>query len=452
MTLKPPGEPNTPRTRTDVINVQDYGAVGDGTTNDLSAVAQAIGSAPPGTSVYFPGGRTYLLKGAITPAHALDFVGDGSGTVLRLGNLTASAIGNLFDLTDAPGIFSFRDLTLQAPASQGAGAESRGVTAFSQVQTLRFERVRFDGFNYGVKVDGDPGGDVRLELTDCEVEGNASDSFGVGMFAPVGSLRARDCLVHRVGKLDSALRHGFYVHDHIDADIAGCSFHSGYGSGYAIHFFGGSSSARTHRVQNCSFYYTADVSGDSMQAVLVSRYTPLQMSDCTADCYGKALTLAGIAYVSNCRFTGTGGNDYRVYTGATAITPGGLIEGCVFEGDQFVGLNLDTGSLYLTLRGNKFLGSAGSAQIDVSTTGSLRVTGNEFGGEGRCVDLSVPMAALIVGNEFSNTGASIRASDDMTRLVIRDNDLSNDGTGVQITAAQSNQDAADNYGSNAVIP
>ena len=65
----------------DVVSVKDFGAVGDGTTNDTTAVQNAINS---GSTVYFPAG-TYAV-GAITTTGNLKIV--GVGTLAMTGSLT----------------------------------------------------------------------------------------------------------------------------------------------------------------------------------------------------------------------------------------------------------------------------------------------------------------------------------------------------------------------------
>tara|TARA_R110000868_G_scaffold54984_4_gene171275 strand:- start:267 stop:1694 length:1428 start_codon:yes stop_codon:yes gene_type:complete len=65
----------------DYISVKDFGAVGDGTTNDTTAIQNAITAVQNngGGSVYFPAG-TYIISSAITiETNAVHLIGAGNG-------------------------------------------------------------------------------------------------------------------------------------------------------------------------------------------------------------------------------------------------------------------------------------------------------------------------------------------------------------------------------------
>lgn len=61
-----------------IISVKDYGAVGNGTTDDSAAITAALAAAPIRSCVYFPAGN-YACASPITfPNNILSYVGDGS--------------------------------------------------------------------------------------------------------------------------------------------------------------------------------------------------------------------------------------------------------------------------------------------------------------------------------------------------------------------------------------
>lgn len=69
------------------INVLDYGAKGDGTTDDTNAINSAIAAASAGKLVYFPAG-TYLISSEIIVNNSkLTFLGDGGAILKRGGNI-----------------------------------------------------------------------------------------------------------------------------------------------------------------------------------------------------------------------------------------------------------------------------------------------------------------------------------------------------------------------------
>ncbi len=89
-----------------VYNIREYGAVGDGVTDDTQAIRDAITACPFGI-VYFPPG-SYLVTGNITMKPGVAFWGASRLTCtitagapnLRLVEYTASALANAFEIRD----------------------------------------------------------------------------------------------------------------------------------------------------------------------------------------------------------------------------------------------------------------------------------------------------------------------------------------------------------------
>lgn len=61
----------------DIINVKDYGALGDGVADDSSEIQAAINACPTGGTVYFPRGSYRAFRIKITKN--LSIIGDGIG-------------------------------------------------------------------------------------------------------------------------------------------------------------------------------------------------------------------------------------------------------------------------------------------------------------------------------------------------------------------------------------
>jgi hypothetical protein len=71
------------------LNVLDYGAVGDGVTNDSSAInAATLAASTTGQSVYFPAG-TYLAKNLFIYPN-MTWFGDGHSSIIKLPNSASS--------------------------------------------------------------------------------------------------------------------------------------------------------------------------------------------------------------------------------------------------------------------------------------------------------------------------------------------------------------------------
>jgi hypothetical protein len=84
------------------INVKDFGAVGDGTTNDQPAIQAAINAAPAGSIIYFPEG-TYFLGAStgLTASKSLSFLGEKNSSTILLNKLVPIGVnitgGSIFD-------------------------------------------------------------------------------------------------------------------------------------------------------------------------------------------------------------------------------------------------------------------------------------------------------------------------------------------------------------------
>lgn len=104
------------------INVRDYGATGDGTTNDTAAIQDAI-NAVAGKTLYFPQG-TYLISNQGTAygsrGYCLEFTGanyivegEGAGSIIRVNS--HESYTHLLDFHEATGSVVVKDLVLSAP-------------------------------------------------------------------------------------------------------------------------------------------------------------------------------------------------------------------------------------------------------------------------------------------------------------------------------------------------
>lgn len=65
----------------DAVNVLDFGATGNGTTNDAAAIQAAVNSLPLGGAIYFPAG-TYRIATSVNLNSNLTLFGDGSSSIL----------------------------------------------------------------------------------------------------------------------------------------------------------------------------------------------------------------------------------------------------------------------------------------------------------------------------------------------------------------------------------
>ena len=91
----------------DVVNVKDFGAVGDGVTDDTAAIVLAASS---GSRIYLPSG-TYIFSNSTMPSE-FDFIGAGSGKTTILWK-AASASSNMMNLSGVVDV-RFTDITIDS--------------------------------------------------------------------------------------------------------------------------------------------------------------------------------------------------------------------------------------------------------------------------------------------------------------------------------------------------
>ncbi len=106
-------------------NVRNYGATGDGTTDDITAInalMTTVGSAGGGT-VYFPAG-TYLISTAVSVPSNTTVQGDGPKTIIKMGAAqTVDAFRNSGKATSSANVnICIRDLAVNGGRATPAGS------------------------------------------------------------------------------------------------------------------------------------------------------------------------------------------------------------------------------------------------------------------------------------------------------------------------------------------
>lgn len=97
---RPGGIPNVPN----VLNVTNYGAAGNGTTNDLTAFQNAVNAANSGQAVYVPAG-TYLLNGTLDMKQGVVLRGECPTNTRLLFNNNGASVSCIDVLTYQYGTF-----------------------------------------------------------------------------------------------------------------------------------------------------------------------------------------------------------------------------------------------------------------------------------------------------------------------------------------------------------
>lgn len=154
------------------INVRDYGAVGDGVTDDTAAIQAAVNATPTGTTVYFPAG-TYAVSNAITINKPLvvrgsgpgSFVADTGGSYLKQTDNTK----NGFTLVPTVGGYAFGqwgildvhfyDLAILGPSNAnravfGIGVDTTVNGGNYHVRECTFNNLNIRYFGTGINLTG----------------------------------------------------------------------------------------------------------------------------------------------------------------------------------------------------------------------------------------------------------------------------------------------------------
>jgi hypothetical protein len=165
---------------TDFVSVKDFGAVGDGVTDDGPAIAAAIASLPTGGTAY--GGVVFFPKGIYLSANTKLVIpngvclkGDGpSATQIKAGNsFNQTALVENAAFTGTQEFAFVRDIWLEG--NKGGGAVcSVAVLNFVGLFVNSYIRdvMILNGSNYGLRISGQgsPGGYGPLLVDNCWID------------------------------------------------------------------------------------------------------------------------------------------------------------------------------------------------------------------------------------------------------------------------------------------
>ncbi|RYZ72866.1 MAG: hypothetical protein EOP09_02605 [Proteobacteria bacterium] len=166
-----------------VFNVKNYGAVGDGVTDDAAAIRSALAAAGAVamSSVYFPTG-TYLMNSTLVPPSKVRWYGDGkSSSIIKVGSgFVANAPGTSDQNHLAPittiefmnaNHIEFKDLTLDANKNLNGGMKTlvymRGATDV-KFTGVRLKTDGYDDQNYST---GDFQNSHHISMSGTEIHG-----------------------------------------------------------------------------------------------------------------------------------------------------------------------------------------------------------------------------------------------------------------------------------------
>lgn len=347
-----------------VYNVRDYGATGDGATDDTAAIGNAL--AAIGTSggvLYFPPG-TYRTSQHIIPDKPITFRGAGAGSSI-LKALTSS--GYIFTKTSTT---SVAGITFQGLSFDGQNGTNVALLRLEYVTNALIEDCRFVNMTqWAVLLGVTFATDSTVRNTDvtiqnCYFEGNTSTYEHLLIFNS-SRVSVRNCTFNVTNAASWGI--GLYQVSNL-IDIDDCRF---YGSGKGLYY---SISTDHVRMRGCSFQTLLGIQGANQSdngAFGSTHANGIIVEGCSfsvSGAYGVQLGAVRSASIVDCIFQRCSETGIVINSGnspVSAVPQGISIAGNVFQE------NNQAGTVHL-LHPGILVATASSASLD------LVITGNAF--------------------------------------------------------------------------
>lgn len=148
-------------------NVLDFGAVGDGTTNDTSAIQAAINSlSTSGGQLFFPQG-TYKITSTLTLVNNVKYIAQGNTTL----QITVSEMG--LQLPTAASNIEISNFIISGTFSRGISCTIGGTATKIKIYGNSISGATLAGAGYTAGI-------FMMNATDCIVEANKLNGNGLG--------------------------------------------------------------------------------------------------------------------------------------------------------------------------------------------------------------------------------------------------------------------------------
>ena len=164
-----------------VYNVKDYGAIGNGTADDTTAIRDALtaSAGDRGCIIYFPSG-VYKTTGTITVnRNSVTFMGPGAGAATIYPTSTNVPV---FQLTAGNEFITFRDMEFFAGATQVSGSS---FIYTNGAHDILIDRVSFAGWWKGVYIGPSTTPSLKVVISNSLFNSGVADN-GVGIFMDNG--------------------------------------------------------------------------------------------------------------------------------------------------------------------------------------------------------------------------------------------------------------------------
>lgn len=206
----------------DVVNVLDYGAVGDGSANDTAAITAALAT---GKSVFFPKG-TYLSGAQTITTQGQTLFGEGAASIVQ-----ANAAGvTLFTVQAA--YVNIRDLRLNGAETNASNTSFAVFTATANPAVyLTIENVVVSGasgsvgFNNAFKFDDSC---HYGTVSQCKIERLWGNTSGHGYGVLAGNVKGCRVLNNNMIATSGRGRHGIYFSAGCNNSVANGNYLEGF--------------------------------------------------------------------------------------------------------------------------------------------------------------------------------------------------------------------------------
>jgi hypothetical protein len=188
------------------LNVRDYGATGNGTTDDTAAINSALAAAG-GRTVFFPKGY-YIVSSVLTPAAGTRLLGENyQNTYLK----TNQANGSIIDCVNGY-------ITIESLGFNATVAQTGGIYVNARGSGCNLKNLFFVGGFVSIRVDN-----TAVLLSDITISSVASSGSAVGIDVWSG-------LANTWHNIQADCRNGyacFVLHNCGDVTATNCRFMSG---------------------------------------------------------------------------------------------------------------------------------------------------------------------------------------------------------------------------------
>lgn len=349
------------------VNVKSdvYGAKGDGSTTDTSAINSAL-TAGASNVVRLPPG-TYVIDDVLTPSNNCIIRGSGMGvTTLKVKNSASMASGAVIQKTDATNLV-IEDLTIdlnKANTTNGASDTAQlGIYLYANtaVTNCHIRRVEVkNGWQHGIRVDSsNVANTCQVNVSDCVVQSN---NFHGMFLRKCSDLKVRGCTANTNGSATTPGA-GIVFDQPTTAEVVSCRAVSNYTHGIST----STTTSQFFTVANnvCNNNGTGGVLGWGIVASVISKWLAITGNICDSN-YSGGITV-----------------DVKDGTSTIQTTVGTVVANVCSNSTATHGINVNYGS-YLSITGNTCYGNTSGRGIAVQDSLYCTVSGNtlinNFGG------------------------------------------------------------------------